>query len=614
MSNDPAKPEDNNVVALAKVFEKPDKIIAARRSEDGSGHGGDDDAPPGREKRSLDSPPFDALGPTEDGCYVFADAIGRIRIVKEKDITRRFMIALCSPRTDWLVDNFARVHEDGKRGRVEFNDAETFAFNLCSSKKFFDLRKSIRGRGGWRGRDGALVYHCGDRVMVNGVAHRPGEVDSCFYPAKSASPQPYGVAVGPSELRDVFEKLKLWNWKNELAPLFMMGWIAVAFLGAWLPVRPVIFCTGPRGCGKSTLFRLLSDLFKDMIVVSADATAMGAAQKLGQDSIPVALDELEADGDSRRVEELLKLITLSATGADRLRGSADHGGAKESLARSAIIAAAINVPALQPAARSRTAILELDEIKTAGSGISWDPQWAAERQRQIMRRLQDQAPYWDATAAIYRRAVIGRGLDDRDADVYATLFTGAQALMHDGVVSDEAAAGLLEKFELNALNIAEDNIRNEEHCLSHLLTHSIPLDGVKERRPVAEWIKRAARGSGVDQDEARHVLERYGMRLDWNGAKDLSEAIAQSYFIVANNHTELAKLFANTPWNSRAGATGGHRQALRKLRGAHVGEKTYYFAGVYGRATVLSAASVMADDDRDATAPESFQAGSLWSN
>src|SRR5690606_17311575 len=111
-------------------------------------------------------------------------------------------------------------------------------------------------------------------------------------------------------------------------------------LGGALKWRPHVWVTGSTATGKSTLHELLELLFDGGALHTADATEAGLRQILGQQTLPVFFDELEANEDNRRARAIIGLARLASSGADMHRGGQDHHG-HEFTARSCFLFSSI---------------------------------------------------------------------------------------------------------------------------------------------------------------------------------------------------------------------------------------------------------------------------------
>jgi hypothetical protein len=88
-------------------------------------------------------------------------------------------------------------------------------------------------------------------------------------------------------------------------------------------------------------------------------------QLLGQQSLPVAIDEAEADEDNRKMLALIKLARQAASGGRIFRGGQDHQG-HEFIARSCFLFSSIYVPPLPSAGQEPHGVLELGPLPTGG--------------------------------------------------------------------------------------------------------------------------------------------------------------------------------------------------------------------------------------------------------
>ena len=107
----------------------------------------------------------------------------------------------------------------------------------------------------------------------------------------------------------------------------LLGWIGSAMMGAYLNYRPLAWITGDSKTGKSTLQELLGWVLGGALLQSPDASEAAVRQVLGQQSLPVAIDEAEAEEDNRKLLALVKLARIAASASgDIMRGGQDHQG------------------------------------------------------------------------------------------------------------------------------------------------------------------------------------------------------------------------------------------------------------------------------------------------
>lgn len=388
--------------------------------------------------------------------------------------------------------------------------------------------------------------------------------------------------------------------------MLLLGWIAAAYVGGALSWRTHLWLTGGFGTGKSTLLNLLEMLFAGALLKVTDATPAGLYQRLGHSSLAVVIDEAEAEQDNRRQSGLIKLARQAASGAVTLRGGADHVGS-EFTTRSPFLFASILMPPLLPQDRSRLAVIELGQL-----GGDAPPELAPRRLRelgqQILRRMIDGWPRWRDTLAAYRAALMAAGHSARGADVFGTLLAAADLVLHDGEVNLDYAAEIAAQLEIGSLAEADDAARDEERCLQHLMSMTIPIEGAaSSKKSVGEWVAfaaaefdaRAEPERSAFREEARRLLARFGLKV-----VDEGEA---RYLAVASYHAELGRLLSGTHWAGRSGAIGVWSQTLRRLPMARPSGKNLWFSGSSGKATLIPLDLVLQGKGDEATASRSTQ-------
>ena len=547
--------------------------------------------PPGNE--SSDAPrewPVTPLGVC-GRLYFYLDAAGQLQPMRPNDFNRLGIKGLWGAKNHELEKHFPRHRMNGAVIGVNYDEAASAHIKAAGECGVWNPLGHVRGAGSWRGDEGELILHFGDEIMScsaqgGSFSCEPGKSGRYVYPACPKRPKPYPDAVEPSEIAPFFETLQTWNWRRgEIDARLSIGWIAASLIAGAIEWRPVIWITGGRGTGKSTLQKLQELVLGGAMVAVSDASAAGIWQKLGHSTLPVVLDEVEAEEDNKRNHALLKLARHAASGGMVLRGGADHGAA-EFVLRSCVQFSSILLPPLSPQDKSRMAVLELSELKKGGRPPVLDVRMCSLIGAKIQRRLIDGWPRWRTTLDAYRSALSHAGDSARGADVFGTLLAAADLLLNDGPPSLEFVKEIVSEIGVNTRAEAQDDARDEERCLHHLVTQSIPIDGTGTRRAVAEWVVLAA-GLAEEGDlnstpdvtaEALKVLRRYGLKLQTvNGEK---------YLGVANSHAELAKLFQGTIWACRPGSDGGWRQSLRRMPGSRA-SKVLWFSRVSGRATLV---------------------------
>ncbi|AFK51896.1 DNA primase [Tistrella mobilis KA081020-065] len=483
----------------------------------------------------------------------------------------------------------------------------------ASMRGVWSPREKVRGRGAWSGADGELVMHLGDTLMVvppeKGEAWRqqePGEVLGRVYPTAPCILRPHPVAQPGGEkgpAGEVLDILKTWSWRRpELDPYLTLGWIASAWLGGAIAWRAIIWLTGGKGTGKSTLQNFIKMLFDEhALLKSADATEPSLRRTLKYDSLPVAIDEAESEEDNRQMHKLVKLARNAATGALSMRAGND-GGAEHFILRSSVQFSSVLIPPLLPQDRSRIAILDLLPL-----GDRPEPKiterWARDRGSQLLRRLMDGWWRWPETVEAYRAAMRQAGHDARGQDVYGTMLAAADLLFHDLIPEPGALDGWVEMLAKSEMT-PDGEASDEASCLTHLLSSTLDSPHDRQRRTIGDWIRIAA-GTHPDYqgDErlrlARRLLQEAGLAVHFEPPPTRS-----AWLRVANQHQGLARIFQGTHWQQRAAADGVWVQSLRRLEGARVPKKTIWI-GATCRGSEIPLALCLPEPERARFTPTS---------
>ena len=521
-----------------------------------------------------------------DGTSWYLDAVGQIRGLTASQHGRSGLVQLFAPRVDWLYEHFAR---QGARGKITGIRAEVAAEGLmaaAAARGVWDPIQHVRGAGAWRGDDGALIYHCGDCLVIHGHTRGTGALDGHVYARCPPGPRPLAcppgdprITGGPEGAAGRLEALlHAWHWQVPYAPRLLLGWIGAAILGGALDYRPLVWLSGDKGTGKSTLQGLIASVLGNA-VKSSDASAAGIWQQVGHSAVPVAIDELEPDADRQHAQQVVRLARQAATGGLVLRGGADHQAAQFQ-ARNAFLFSSILVPPLTPADRSRIIVLAL-ETRPGGRPPSLTPKAARDLGAALRRRLADLWAHWPARLEAWQAALVDIGHSGRGADAWGTPLAVADLLLADEMPTADDFELII--GQLAPASVSEDD-SDAADCLDHLLTSSPPAYRQGVQHTIGHWIRQARLYGDSAESDAVPILGTIGLRLvdgpDYGGP----------YLAVANKHQGLAKVFADQRW-----AGGVWSQAVRRLPGAKPWG-TMRIGGVGSRCTLLPLALVLAGD------------------
>ncbi|MBI5112886.1 MAG: hypothetical protein HZA68_13035 [Rhodovulum sp.] len=535
--------------------------------------------------------PVEPLG-IEGGLYHLIDTARQLRSYKASDFSHAGIQSLFSgapnyPQWAWPRYGRAPKAEPGEAPPPppikSFDDdaVRQALFLACDRKGLFSPAERMRGRGAWSLKGGQLVYHAGEDLWVcehgRFACKDTGLLDGHLYPRLAALPAPWTEPIPPEQApaRALIETFRRWNWaRPRIDPVLLLGWIGVAFLGAALDWRSAVLMLGDKGTGKSTLQQGLRDLFGDALFASGDTTAAGIYQRLGQDCRPVALDELEPDAGQAKVQAVIKLMRIAASGDQADRGGADHQGISFTL-RSAFLFSAINNPLTRPQDLSRVAVLRLGRLDP---GQAPPPPIDADTcGRMVLGTLMREWPRFAAARDAYMEALRHGGHDGRGQKTYGTLLAAADLLLGPELAAEldiplDDLAWWTEHLAAESLPEVEDAMSNWRGCITHLLTAPVDVWRSGARITVGACLGDldAEMQRGLDcqygPDQARADLAKTGLGLLDPGAlaeigvpRDAGRILA-----VPNSSPLVAKLFEGSDWRAQGTAAGPWKDALRQ--------------------------------------------------
>jgi hypothetical protein len=477
----------------------------------------------------------------------------------------------------WAWPKFKKVGENDDGSPIfkvegwKNEDVRDAFIQACGALGPWNAVDRVRGRGAWCGADGELIVHCGRKVILPRMAkpQPPGMIDEHVYPARPAipgpDPGPLPQGKNPAKLLRPF--LESWNWRRGCIDAhLMLGWIGVAFLSGALQQRPICFVVGDKGVGKSTLQKFIKALFRTWIMDTVDTTAAGIYQRMGQDALPVAIDEFEGKADTRKAKAVLELARASYSGGDTNRGGDRHQGVTFEM-RSAFLFSSINTPPLEPQDLSRMAFLHLQRLRADTPSILPSDNVLGQLGNAVLRRLIDQWPRFPETLAAFREE-LGRNpkFDARAKDTFGTLLACADMIEFDGWDEEKGALDRLRANDSEGDNKPwhtlldptkmvefEDASENWQACLDHML--SVPVEAWRggQRRTVGQILEAISAGK---EDDVRDVtFIRRELAAAGLGFIRRSKREGGDWLAVPNQDPALRKLFDGTKWAGEPGAS-----------------------------------------------------------
>lgn len=493
--------------------------------------------------------PVQVLG-MEGRVLHIVDSLGQHAAVEPNSLGQNFAQSLFGDAQgylEWAWPRFSKEHNVAGFDTTKFR-ASMYA--AAARRGLWDSVANIRGLGAWSDEAGRLIWHGGSRLWIEGEEVELGSHGKYFYPRRPEGlqpwPEPLTLENNPSLM--LLNALRSWNWERPRVDAFLMlGWIGAAMLGGALPWRPSVFLTGDKGIGKSTLQGLVSTVLGRQVVSTPNTTAAGIYQTVKQDAVAVAVDELEAGADNRRVMQVIELARLASSGGVMFRGGSDHKGVSFQ-ARSPFLFSAINPPPLKPQDRSRMALLsigKLDPELIKKAPVLKDAHTIGPR---ILRKLLDS---WEDLPRLrdwYGQALRDGGHDARGVDTFGTLLTCAHMMLgEDGVEKADYSIEFADWWgsEAGLKNVSDDE-ENWRGCLVHLMT--APIEAWRGgRNPTIGRLLQQLMDSRESLliSEARALLESAGCGLLDHGKVP---SVSGPVLAIPHKSPILSKIFMGTDW------------------------------------------------------------------
>lgn len=553
--------------------------------------------------------PVTALG--KDGLSVWVlDASKQILNLRPRDMGKGELLLMFGSE-EYLIDCWPAFGKSTKKDQpppiVGFNqaDVQSAVVQACLAHGIFNPQNKVRGRGAHANDDGSLSIHLGAQVMVAGAAdkrgkptmqttfHKAGKVGRFYYPAMDDLPPPAEHAADAAVARELRTLLGRWFWKQgEIAPHLMLGLVACMMICGVLDHRPHIWLTGPTAAGKSELQKLFKAILDTWALQSNDATEAAIRQILGQDTLPVLIDEAEADNDAEKQKRIINLARLAATGGQIYRGGADHKG-QTFVAQSCFMFSSIIHGQLQPQDRNRIVILDMEQVPPGAEDLKIDVKLWRDAGRKLHRRMIEHWPRWQRTLADYCVEIHKCGFTGREQKLYGTLLAAADMLLWEVAPSQESEANegdafgrhiqLVQRILPLLRQARSEGADDRARCVAHLTSFLLPAISGQQQETVGKWLVKAYERD--DRGEvckwAREKLKGHGLKLvtitenpeGGRGTKEAGTEDSAEIFVAIAGATNagLTPLFRGTEWTG-----GSWAQSMGRLDGAVKGLKVRF--------------------------------------
>ncbi len=489
--------------------------------------------------------------------------------------------ALFGEYINLLPDMFKKFNKNGDQLKNQWDATKAFEtlMSACSLKSakigLWDMGQRVRGRGAWIDDDGSLCYHYGDSVCVyrqsNGSVveewFKPGEIGNYVYPAypKLLKPESDGNIKSVEELREI---LSSWNFRNKTDVRLLIGWIGASHICGALDWRPMIWLTGDFGTGKTTLKKLLENMFGQNLLSFTGATEAFVRQTLheNKDVLPVSLDEIEAAEDNRKGAALIELARWAASGAETGKGSADHKAVSFQI-RSTFMFSSILVPPVDTQDLSRIHIMDLNQLNIGAPLPDLSRARVQGISAAIHKRMIRGFSRFKRNLTLLQAFLSEYGVSARSADRYGAMVSAYYVLTQDEEITPEQAEEEAKWIAGEDKREKKNNRPDNELCLEWLLSSRVEQWRGGGKATVSGLIGEASgmtRADADGQECANKYLMQNGMKFV---VKTTMSGDPVKFLFVSNNHKGLFDLFRGTKWGARAGTTGVWMQSLRRFDG-----------------------------------------------
>lgn len=512
---------------------------------------------------------------------------------------------LCSDDTYWYKQ-YGTNSENFNAGKV---GAELI--KRCYEAGIYD-ENNVRHRGCWMD-NGRVVFHGGDRLLVDGVPCDPIAIKSAFiYPKlprffSLANTVPLTAKEGRA-LAAICHSLRWQNREPLTADLFV-GFLATMLIAGALKFRSHGWISGSTGSGKSYVLREIAGrcVGRMSVIPLGSSTEAGIRQRLQCEPIPVLFDEAEShgpEGETRRqaIIQMMRISTQDSAG-ELLRGTAHHQHQGFRI-QSQFLLASIGVGLREAADLNRCIVMTLDnpaaitqqeqnariaEFAALDAKVRALPDDLAER---ILARMLPLIPavrdLADRLSGILMKT-LGASTIKRVGDLLATPLAGMWFLTHDAEPTDVQIDQLLARYNFRPWEGSPETHSDEAIELLRFMADqslTVEFDHGSGKRTIGAILGHLC---GVEYDsrltasECKRVLAAAGIRYDHE-----SRGIW-----LATKSDSLDQLFKRSEYYM------SYQNILKRFRRARISEKPMWVGNKTARAIWLPIDAVIGERIKD---------------
>lgn len=498
-------------------------------------------------------PSFKVLGWDSERKSIYFQSRATGQISKEKPSTSTAFFLKLEPNLGYWRYTFSSLGKT--KSAFDIVTAYSALINQADDAGIFRTAMA-RGLGVYRDA-GRTIWHLGDRLEVDGTCFQISEVESEFTYAQR--PQlPVNPQAQPSSntegkrLIDIIERM---GWEGENDHLYVAGWAVASNVAAALSKRPGLQVTSAFSTGKTdTRENVIQPLQAGTGLHLSNPTGAGVRQNLSSDTLPVCIDESEAENQHRRNEHLM-LVRQSYDGTPMFMGTGSGDGTCYPC-RSSVALFSINAPMPKPADASRLVVIRRKRIPQA----EWDKLVkershfvTSELGNRIMRRTVNHLDVLLDNIEVFMGAIrskVGTSCPPRYDERHGILLACSHSLCSTEVIDLTQAEAWLDEHgwtfvEEEDADEGEAALSEAYQCLEHLLG----FRPTGWRGHTLGELVQAVHGNDSPNEADEKRLGSYGLKVD-----------RKQGLYVANSGTGIQSIYRSTCWRD-----GGHKNRLCEL-------------------------------------------------
>jgi hypothetical protein len=479
----------------------------------------------------------------------FLNPGGQLIELAANEFGQAHLMGLFGERIHWLNREFPQIDQWGNWKGFQAQYVAMALITQATKKGVFDARDKVRGLGCWKDREGKLVQHVGDGLVIQGQTVKPGEVGGYVYPGRPEIGRADNSPVAVDLVNEVYSTFHTWNFaRGSTDARLLIGFIGCAILGGALDWRPMVFITGDAGTGKSTLMDRLKAMLPGRLVSTVDATPAALRNIINQDSVGVLFDEIEADALSESAQHVMKLARIAASGGTSYRAHNTNTGAAEFTLRGCFAFSAIVPPSMRGQDMQRLAFLRLQPLPAGQKLPKLTSAQAEALGNALVGRITSAWTRFGDTLEIFRNALEKQGHDQRSATQFGTLLAAADLILEDVPADATSAEFWAEKLPRAGLFEYESNAPawlKAFHRILQAQPEAWRSSGLPTVAQALRKMLRLKKGEKEWGDMATR-LERAGLAVvvDGRGLK---------YLAIPPRHPAITKIFAQTDLQEHGG-------------------------------------------------------------